>query len=72
MPLPPETHSPLSPYRAFVVWFRIETALEHGHWVGRVEHVTSGEATRFETMEGLLGFLDRTLRQVQAQHPDEL
>lgn len=66
-----ETRSPLSPYRAFVVWLRAETVLEPGRWVGRVEHVVSGEAARFETLEELLGFMARVLGQVQAQHPDE-
>ena len=68
---PPETQSPLSPLRAFVVWFRAETAGVQGRWVGRVEHVVSGEAMRFETLEELLAFIARVLAQVKAQHPDE-
>jgi hypothetical protein len=72
MPLPPETRSPLSPHRAFVVWFRRQTGLQYGRWVGRAEHVMSGAGTRFETLEELLEFIDRVLGEVQGQHPDEL
>jgi len=66
-----DTRSPLSPYRAFVVWLQAETALEPGRWVGWVEHVVSGEATRFETLEELLAFMAWVLAQVQARYPDE-
>jgi hypothetical protein len=44
----------LSPERAFVVQFR-------GPSAGRVEHVRSGEAARFESREELLAFIDRVL-----------
>jgi hypothetical protein len=44
----------LSPERAFVVQFR-------GPCAGRVEHVRSGEAARFESRDELLAFIDRLL-----------
>ena len=49
--------SPLSPQWAFVVQFRAETAVAAGQLVGRVEHVVSGQATTFATLDALLAFL---------------
>lgn len=60
---------PLSPYRAFVVQFGEETQLEAGHMVGRVEHVVSGQATHFESLDALLTFLARVLREVRQAPP---
>ena len=56
-----ESYSPLSPHRAFVVQFRAETAVAAGHLVGRVEHVVSGQATTFDTLDTLLAFIARVL-----------
>ena len=47
---------------AFVVQFAAEAAAEHGGFVGRVEHVVSGQAQRFHTLEELVAFLTRVLR----------
>ena len=47
----------LSPHRAFVVQFRAETDVVAGHLVGRVEHVVTGQATKFQTLEDLLVFM---------------
>lgn len=52
---------PLLAYRAFVVQFGAATDVEAGCWAGRVEHVVSGQATRFHTLEELLGFIRRVL-----------
>ena len=61
--MPPADHpAPLSVTRAFVVQFRADTAVEQGHLAGRVEHVVSGQATDFETLEMLLEFMARVLR----------
>jgi hypothetical protein len=49
------------PEWAFVVQFRTETELEQGRWVGRVEHVVSGQTTRFHTLEELRAFVARVL-----------
>ncbi len=54
--------SPLSVTRAFVVQFRADTAVEQKHLAGRVEHVVSGQATDFESLETLLAFMARVLR----------
>jgi hypothetical protein len=62
-------HLPVA--RAFVVQFRADTAVEQGHLIGRVEHVVSGQATDFETLETLLAFMGRVLR-AEREHSAEL
>ena len=71
MTKPPADESPLSPHRAFVVQLRDHADVERGHWVGRVEHVTSGQATRFQSLEELLTFVARVLAARPKQDPDE-
>ena len=61
-----QAESPLSPYRAFVVQFRVETNVTHGRYAGRVEHVVSGQATHFASLEELLAFIGRVLATVRA------
>ena len=58
--------TPLSPHRAFVVQFRAETEVEQGRFVGRIEHVVSGRATHFASLEELLAFIARVLTTVHA------
>ena len=53
-----------SNYRfAFVIQFRPETDVEAGRFEGKVEHVASYEATRFSSLEELLSFIARMLRE---------
>ena len=52
----------LSVHWAFVVQFQSDTAVEQGHLAGRVEHVISGQATTFQSLETLLAFMARVLR----------
>jgi hypothetical protein len=66
---PAEAPSALSPYRAFVVQFRAETEVEQGRCTGRVEHVVSGQATRFASLEELLAFMAQVLATVRAPPP---
>ena len=61
----------LSPHRAFVVQFRAETAVEQGRFVGRVEHVVTGQATHFQSLEELVAFIGRVLTQVRTKPPEE-
>jgi hypothetical protein len=62
-------HEPSLPTnRAFVVQFRAETELERGRVVGRVEHVVSGQATHFASLEELLAFMGRVLTTVRVPH----
>ena len=62
-----QPESPLSPYRAFVVQFRMETNMAGGQASGRVEHVVSGQATHFASVEELLAFIGRVLATVRAR-----
>ena len=60
--VPPADHpAPLSVTRAFVVQLRAETAVEQGSLAGRVEHVVSGQATAFQSLETLLAFIAQVL-----------
>ncbi len=63
--------SPLLPQWAFVVQFRAETDVERGTCTGRVEHVVSGQATHFASLEELLAFIARVLATVRTQPPGE-
>ena len=63
--------SPLSPHWAFVVQFRAETDVERGRFVGRVEHVVSGQAAHFASLEELVAFIGRVLTQVRTKPPEE-
>ena len=44
--------------RAFVVQIEAQADLAAGRLVGRVEHVVSGRATRFRSLQQLLDFMD--------------
>jgi hypothetical protein len=61
----PEAAPPLSPARAFVVQFREETVGAGNSFTGRVEHMTTGHAARFQSPQELLAFLVRVLDAVQ-------
>jgi hypothetical protein len=50
---------------AFVIQFRPETDVEAGRFEGRVEHVASTKATRFHSLEQLMGFIDGVLTEVR-------
>jgi hypothetical protein len=52
----------LSVHRTFVVQFRSDTAVERGYLAGRVEHVVSGQATDFQSLETPLAFVAQVLR----------
>jgi hypothetical protein len=61
---------PLSVYWAFVVQFAAHTDLARGHLAGRVEHVVSGQAADFQSLETLLAFIARVLRAERAGATD--
>ena len=61
MPHPDDQPGPLSVYRAFVVQFDTHTDVKHGHLAGRVEHVVSGQAIQFRSLETLLAFMAQLL-----------
>jgi len=53
-----------SNYRfAFVIQFRPETDVEAGRFEGKVEHIASYEATRFCSLEELLNFIVKMLKE---------
>jgi hypothetical protein len=68
---PSPDESPLSPQRAFVVQLTENTDVKRGQWVGRVEHVTSGQASRFQSVDELLAFVAQVLRRAPKPDPDE-
>jgi hypothetical protein len=56
MPDSPHSH-PLPAERAFVLQLSADAEIASRRLAGRVEHVTSGESTHFQSLEQLLGFL---------------
>jgi hypothetical protein len=59
--IPPERRSALLPERAFVIQFGERTDVVEGRLEGRVEHVLSSRATRFESLDGLIAFIANSL-----------
>jgi hypothetical protein len=57
----PRNQPSLPAKRAFVVQVHADAQVEHGHVKGRVEHLVSGEATHFESLEDLFAFILRVL-----------
>jgi hypothetical protein len=62
-----EYRVPLSPQYAFVVQWATDTHIEAGRIHGRVEHVVSRQATHFTSLDELLAFMARVLREVAAR-----
>jgi hypothetical protein len=60
----PQTQPTLPTNRAFVVQFRAQPSGAPLGWEGRVEHVVSGQATHFDSLEELLAFMRRVLTEV--------
>jgi hypothetical protein len=50
-----------------VVQLHVESQVEQGYFKGRVEHLVSHQAARFESLEELLAFIVRTVAK-QPQH----
>jgi hypothetical protein len=50
---------------AFVVQFAADTTLDTIGMTGRVEHLVSGQATRFQSVEALFAFMVARLQEVQ-------
>lgn len=47
--------------RGFVIAFAPETDIDLGRVVGRIEHVATGRATQFTSLDELLSFVKRVL-----------
>jgi hypothetical protein len=58
-------YATLRPEHAFVVQFGPATQVDAGQVEGRVEHLVSRQATRFQSLEALLAFVSRVLRGVR-------
>ena len=48
--------------RAFVVQIHAEADMAQGEVRGRVEHIVTGQATHFETVEALVQFIVQVLK----------
>lgn len=69
MEAPRPSKPPLSPHWAFVVQFRVGTELESGRIWGKVEHVVSGQATHFESLDELMTFMTQVLSEMRVRGP---
>lgn len=64
-----QRHQPaLRPEHAFVVQFGPAMQIDAGPVEGRVEHLVSRQATRFQSLEALLAFIGRVLRELRQPH----
>jgi hypothetical protein len=50
---------------AFVVQFRPETDIPGGRIEGKVEHIPTGKAAKFHSLDELLAFIAETLTEVR-------
>ena len=57
---------------AFVIQFQPETDIEAGRFEGKVEHVVSDKATRFHSLNELLGFIARVATRKTTWKADSL
>jgi hypothetical protein len=57
----PKQQPSLPANRAFVVQLHADAKVEQGEWQGRVEHLVSFQATRFQSLEELLTFIVKVL-----------
>ena len=64
MPMQPSQRGPFPMRYAFVVQFAADTTLAFETMHGRIEHCVSGQATRFHSVEALLGFVTTVLREM--------
>jgi hypothetical protein len=56
-----KSQPPLPAKRAFVVQVHADAQVEQGQWKGRVEHLVSGEADHFDSLEELTTFIVQIL-----------
>ena len=66
MSAPVHHHGPFPIQRAFVVQFAADTALSDAGMAGRAEHIVSGQAIRFHSLEELLTFITQVLQTLTA------
>jgi len=63
----PKQQPSLPAKRAFVVQVHADAKVEQGQWQGRVEHLVSYQATRFQSLEELLAFIVKVLNEPEPQ-----
>jgi hypothetical protein len=63
----PQSQPSLPTDRAFVVQFRAKATGASSPYDGRVEHLVSGQVTRFHSLEELLTFMIRMLTELEEQ-----
>ena len=63
----PKQRPSLPAKRAFVVQIHADAQVEQGQWQGRVEHLVSYQAVRFESLEELLTFIAKVLKEPEPQ-----
>lgn len=61
----PRTQPSLPAKRAFVVQVHADARIEQHDFKGRVEHLVSGEATHFDSLEELTAFIVQILTEQQ-------
>jgi hypothetical protein len=61
----------LLPQGAFVVQFHTDAAIDAGQVAGRVEHIVSGQAVVFHSLEALLTFMAQVLCEVRQMPPEQ-
>ena len=52
---------------AYVLQLHRDARTEDGHWIGRIEHVASGESFEFTTREDLVTWLIAHARRMREQ-----
>jgi hypothetical protein len=62
----PPSQPSLPSNRVFVVQFRAQPTGAPSSYDGRVEHLVSGQVTRFHSLEELLGFMVSVLADIEA------
>ena len=74
--IPPHTQTgstpllaPLTPQWAFVVQLRQGTSLSPESVQGRIEHIVSGQANTFSSLEELRAFMARVLTEAEEKPP---
>jgi hypothetical protein len=69
MPTPSIADAPLSPHWAFVVQLREGTTLTPTAMYGRVEHVATGQAKLFTSLEEVRAFMERVVTEMEEKPP---
>jgi hypothetical protein len=64
-----QSHCPFPIQCVFVVQVHADAAVAQEQVWGRIEHLVSGQATRFQSMEALVRFMEQVLREAGDDDP---